>query len=323
MDRQAQLCDVSLPVCGPLGWEVAAITINALGVLINIVHLVALSKIPNIKGTAYLKILKIMSVADVFASTSNGMRKFCPLRHQFYHHSQMITAISSTLFDSPAVWRYYVLVIATIDRHTAICRPYMYNTSLVTRYTTACMIAPLAFVIPSLAVRDIIFFDSVCVHNIAGPSSFLSGEGPSLVTSGILTIPFLITMGLSSLIMHELFRMRQRSLSDQQRSITNAAKYILRLNVLFIICLFPAILWTFHSAYGQGHVANSLGWLAVETFAVYSIVNCVLYGWMSKNYQQTVAKMFRITSPNVYPSDPEDIPTVVSTGSSQQTILHK
>ena len=321
MEIQAKLCHNS-SLCGEVGWEAVAITINIFGVIINILHLIALSRIANISGTAYLKVLQVMSVADIFSSCSNMSRKFCPFRHLFYQNSQVINAASSVLFDAPSVWRYYVLVVATIDRYTAICRPYKYNISFLTRYMTTCMLVPLMFVILSLSVRDFVFFDYVCLHTIAGPSSFLSGEGPSMFTSGLLSIPFLVTMVLSALIMAELYRMRRRSLNDQQRSITNAAKYILLLNVLFIICLSPAIMWTLYSAYGHGRAANSLGWVAVETFALYSIVNCILYGWMSKNYQQTVAKMFRISTRDVHPSVPEEI-TTVSNGGSQQTILRK
>lgn len=299
MNHSTELCDGVSEPCGEFKWEITAIVTNTLGIVANMIHLLILFKITNMRGTAYLRILQIMSVVDILSSLTNMLRKACSIRHFYYQTSLVISAVSSTLFDAPSLWRYYVLVLATVDRYTAICRPFQYNESLTTKRTTLCNVMAMGFVVLELAVRDFIFYDKICIDAVAGPSNIANRGGPAIYTSVVIAIPFFLTVTLSCFIMGELYRMRKRSMNDQQQSITNAAKYILILNFVFAVCLMPAVIWVLYSAVSLRNINVTFVWITVETFAAYSIINCIIYGWMSKSYQQTAARMLGLRPTSV------------------------
>lgn len=299
MNRKTELCDGTTSPCGMLALEIAAIVINLFGTALNILHLVVLRKIAHMKGTAYLNILLFMSITDIFSSLTYILRKLCPIRHYYYHNSLILSAVSSTVFDAPSFGRFYILVVATVDRYTAICLPFHYSKSLITTRTKACNIAVLVFGVCVLAIRDVIFYDSICLDTIAGPSGVTLPGGAAIYSSVFAVVPISIILVLSGLIMRELYKMRSRSMSDQQKSINNAAKYILIVNLVFGVCLMPVCIWLIYSSVSQDAVNHTLAWITAETFALYGILNCFIYGWMSKTYQKTLAKMVCMRSRKV------------------------
>lgn len=180
------LCKGTSTPCSAFGLEMTAIIIDSVSIVCNIVHLVVIRNISDMKGTAFMRIIQIMSVVDISSSVSSILRWLCGLRKLFHHSSLLLSAVTSTLLNVPAMWRFYVLVVATINRYTAICLPYRYNSSITTTHTTACCLVLLVACIFALAARNFIFFDELCLDRVAGPSSSGS-SGASIYNSGIYT----------------------------------------------------------------------------------------------------------------------------------------
>lgn len=286
-----ELCKGTLSPCSAFTFEMTAIVINSVSILTNILHLIVLRKIKisNIQGAAYLRIIEIMSVADIISSITAMTRTLCGLRLLYYHHSLLLTAVSSTLFDAPAMWRFYVLVVATADRYTAVCHPHRYKRSIITTRTTATCLLLFAACICILAIRDIILFDNLCLDTVLGPSSTLRSTWASIFNSAVGLIPLVLVAVLSILLIKELYRMRNRAMDNQQQSITNAAKYVLIVNTLYFTCLIPILVWIICQTYFPNDDHSIFSWVSYDLFAAYGIVNSMLFLWVSKSYRQTAA----------------------------------
>lgn len=104
-------------------------TINLLAVVVNILHIVILSRMASLKGTSYYHILVHLSLADLL-STLTTFYWMLPIDLSYYSASPAaLLAICVTANDIGPAGRYSLMGASSLERYYALCKPMTYSTS--------------------------------------------------------------------------------------------------------------------------------------------------------------------------------------------------
>lgn len=233
-----QICDESQPLCLDAAFESTSNVANVFGLLINGLHVIVLSRFYRKSQSSYLRLMQAIAVSDILNCITTMLTSSCPLRQQLINRSFYYSVVPVSASNAFAVWRYYLLVWATVDRFTAVCRPYDYSSSwLSTRMAPVICGSFIIFSMCASVTREALFASTICIDMLRGPLYLYPKPlAPSIYLYALVGSRILIIIGLSSAVLVEMCRMRRRSLSVQQDEVKRGAQYVVSVNALFSLC---------------------------------------------------------------------------------------
>lgn len=266
----------------------ALVTVNLLSIWINIFHLIVLSKIPALKGTAYYHILVHFSLADIFNAISVACRMALNKENLFQNFSFTSIAIYDVLMDTMQLGRHFIAAVSSLERYYALCKPFNYDSS---HYTTKLHLwLPMSWILVFglFALRDSALHDGICYSQMLGPTNLL-GKG-AIITLGFMIILGGVTAVLLLRVGVEMYRMRRRTASTKEMEVKNATVYLIVNIVTFYVCLLPQIANYVVVLFGIQSLLN-VYLCNYLPCSVYGIVDSFVYGWMTSAYRRRIRLM--------------------------------
>lgn len=102
-------------------------------ILVNIFPMIILSRIRELKATAYGILLHHMTFTDILSSTTLYMINVCEFR-QWLHWTDFIFGLAArAALNLPNTMRYLVLILTMYEKYLAICDSFHYNEHILVR----------------------------------------------------------------------------------------------------------------------------------------------------------------------------------------------
>lgn len=106
--------------------------VNCLSIILNILHLVVLNQMKEIKTTKYFFILVNFSISDIIFSISSILYYNCEVREAILQlHAPASYWISKLTFagiGGGAVLRFLAFLLSSFEKYIGVCQPYQYST---------------------------------------------------------------------------------------------------------------------------------------------------------------------------------------------------
>ncbi|KAF6033569.1 hypothetical protein EB796_008122 [Bugula neritina] len=105
---------------------------NCLSIILNILHLVILNQMKEIKTTKYFLILVNFSISDIIFSISSILYYNCEIREAILQlHKPTVYWISKLAFagiGGGTILRFLAFLLSSIEKYIGVCQPYKYST---------------------------------------------------------------------------------------------------------------------------------------------------------------------------------------------------
>jgi len=106
--------------------------VNYLSIVINILHLLILSQMREIKATKYFWILVNISISDIMYSISSILYFNCWVKQSILQLSiptaHWISKFIIAVVGSGTTFRYLVFLVLSTEKYIGVCHPYKYST---------------------------------------------------------------------------------------------------------------------------------------------------------------------------------------------------
>jgi len=281
--------------------------VNCLSIIFNILHLVILNQMKEIKTTKYFWILVNFSISDLVFSFSSIVYFTCEVRQAILQlHIPAAYWISKIIFAAMGcgiVLRYFVLLLSSIEKYIGVCQPYKYSTHFFINHffinnfkCVAGLTYSFGLLIPiALSMIPEIKFCWTSLTIQITPQTREHKVVYALFATQNLILSLLISVVLVK-VWKELKLMIQRS-SSEDKLIISASKYVIwsylvyQLNFLFVLVFL--VCQTFNSL--------STFTIAVEApsaifLSMYGIANIFMFIYFHPKYICQVKSMLQLGS---------------------------
>lgn len=279
-------------------WKFLVAALNFSSILVNVLHIALLHRVTALRGSTYLFILQLISIADIYA-TLNVLACFCSFHKLFLGEHVYYAAALAAIKNHAGLVRFDTLAVASLERYLSICYPLL-GTSYCDRYwsrNSQIKWTAAFFWIASLAISfasTFVFDEELCMDPMFGPST----TSLALSVSRLLYTSYVLFLTLLMLFCHintmrqlqSMGRLRNRRYT-QDRTSTQAAYYILIINVMYYVCLIPAVLVIIIQSNTQAYI-DTIGWVIYALYSCYGILNVVVYGWRTNSYRTVAQNIF-------------------------------
>ena len=292
-----QLCDGAIieRCYTDFGWKYLILTINALSVVINLVHMILMSRLPSLHNTSYHFILQQISIANIYAVIPS-VTFLCSVHKLYYGQDLRIAAIYAIIIEHCGMVKYNTLFIASLERYLSICHP-------LSGQQTNCMdklldrkqkikLFSIFFWIFGLGlafVKNYVFRQHLCLLEFAGPTNRSSKAARNFVFV-FMIIQTLFILAFNVRVLIELRKMQRRNHLCDHSFTRRASHYIIAISLAYYFCLFPTCVAFILKSFDVS--LWSYRWPLQILYCVYGIFNVVIYGWVMKPYRLLVKKMF-------------------------------
>ena len=285
-------------------WSGAFIGANILSFVINFLHLLILRAMPNLRKRNYFWILFGINLADILAaifyiiSTSCMDKKILETTHGVVLCSLVIIGVESITLS-----RYFQLTLASLDRYYALCRPFEYeNSRLLNNIGKLSFLAWTINVLPP--ILKVAISPSFIAFGHFGP--FVTEHKYSPYFAGVTALGALLPSIATAIFLlkslRELRQMRKRSLTDEDKEVKNATKYIIITCILFYVGVLLVILNMAIKDNWQKTVSNLVFRILALYQSLYGIANVALFAVYTPAYVLKFRSVFeRCCKTKVYP----------------------
>jgi len=274
--------------------------INCLSIIINVLHLILLNRMKELKRTKFFWILVNISLSDILYSISDAVFFSCKLK-EIVKQLQMPTAhwVSKSLIlaiGCGTFSRVLVFLVSSIEKYIGVCHPYRYGTHFFVKniksmtvvfyflgflnFFASNMLPKLEFCWTPIAIQ--------IVSREMGYSVVYMLYALELLALSFITSVFLVK------VWKELKLMSQRNLPEDELVIS-ASKYIIwsyllyqlhfSLVVVFLICQSFSFL---------AKLTVVLETISASLFSFYGIVNVFMFIYFHPKYIDHVKNILRI-----------------------------
>ena len=292
--RLLQMCgDDTLSRC--YTYEVAkyiVLGLNILSVLVNISHIVLVRRVPELHCSTYLFILQLISVADIYSTTSL-LSILCPLNEALLGKNIYYASLVGTIDSHGGLIRFDTLAVASLERYLYICWPIfgtLRSDRICTRLTLVKIIALIFWTTSFILslIENFVFNFDMCLLPFNGPSTSSS-------LTRILSTSYISVLTLLMLTCHIniIYRLREAGVTreNKNKNSSRAASYIIIINIMYYVCLVPGVIIMILQPLGYA-ISSHAKWVIYALYSCYGILNVVAYGLRMKSYRVVVCEIF-------------------------------
>ena len=275
-------------------WSGVYIATNSLSFIINFLHLLILRAMPNLRKRNYFWVLFGINLADMFAavfyiiSTSCMDKKVLETTHGLVLCSLLIIGAESSTLS-----RYFQLTLASLDRYYALCRPFEYGNSRILNNTIK--LSFLSWIINVLLSTFKVAVSPSAIR-IGGLGPFVTTNKYSLYFAGLAVLSALLPSIATAIsivkCLKELRKMMNRSLTDEDKEVKNATKYIIITCILF----YSSVSFVLLHFVIKDHLNNAASVMIFKIHtlyqSLYGIANVALFAVYTPAYVLKIRSIF-------------------------------
>ena len=281
-------------------WLGIFVSVNTLSVMINGLHMFVLKKMQRLRDQNYLWILLNLTLVDTAVAISLVISaSFTRPWLQKVDYGKILGAVVLVSAESSSLCRYFQLTLASLDRYYAVCRPFEYtNSRLLDNVGKLSFLGWTVNILPSL------------IQALVSPNTICLGSLGTFMRRNDYTIYFLLWGSLNTLLpsiataifltktIRELKRMQKRgwSMTDDDKEVKSATKYVIVTCILFYITVIPIVLLALIRTKLDYHDVYNMYLFVVLCQSLYGIVNVVLFGFFNPAYVGQIKSLFGICS---------------------------
>lgn len=266
-----------------LGFFLAGL--NFISVLANLLHIVILSKMPSLRGSAYYLILVHLSLADIHYALNVITHMTWNRPSYFENVSFAAVLIYDVLLGTSTNNRFMLMLAASLERYIAICQPMKYSTSKYVSHLHIWLVVCWLLSYLLSCLKTGLSYRRLCFYSLRGPS-LEQGMEAGLISLVLKILPALISGVFLVRVMKELKRMGKNNPTQEMAQLRRATRYLITVFVIFYGCLISPII-AFSLFIAKVTSPNTFGYyLFYELFnSLYGCLNIVIYGWMTPAYR--------------------------------------
>ena len=192
------------------------ISINVIAIIINIIHIIILKTIPGLSKRNQFPILVSITLADILVAITLALNTSC-LIHDIQLSANNIVGSAFLLIgkESATQSRYLLLLLASLDRFYAVCKPFKYGTSTVVNNLGKASLVMFIVSVVIPVVKLLAMPESLCLSNETGPVVFNDSTKNKALLSAIsfslMLLPAVATAILLGNVGWELKKMKKTS----------------------------------------------------------------------------------------------------------------
>ena len=265
--------------------------------MINGLHMFVLKKMQRLRDQNYLWILLNLTLVDTAVAISLVISaSFTRPWLQKVDYGKILGAVVLVSAESSSLCRYFQLTLASLDRYYAVCRPFEYaNSRLLNNIGKLSFLGWITNILPSLA-QFLVAPNAICLGAL---SPFMREHKYTVYIFlwGALNmlLPSIATAILLTKATRELKRMQKRSssITDEDREVKNATKYVLLTCVLFYITVIPLVLLALMRTKLDYYDIYDMYLFVALCQSLYGVLNVVLFGCFNPAYVGQIKSLFR------------------------------
>ena len=220
--------------------SIVYIPTNTASIIINLLHLLVLSKIPGLKELNYFWVLVNLTLGDIGMSVAGILIVNC----EIWNSGNFFTIIVSYAVIGCAFQvRYWLLTLAVLDRYYAVCKPFKYATSKfinnIGKWAAAGWILNAMLTLTDAFLSCSLF----CFDSLEERFPELSLDVSKYLNITIILSAVLLTMVSKVLLIKvfvELKRMKQRrNATVEDKETQSETRYIINVFVIFYVSIIP------------------------------------------------------------------------------------
>ena len=264
-------------------WGIGIATLNTISFLVNLFHLVILTRMAALKGRPCKWILVHICVADIGSALLLIMVYSCL---DGYYYGMMLTAkfpIINILIRLPIHSSNWTFLVAGIEQYYSICKPLAYESST--------FVSKLSVI---LMLVWVLCFCWSTLHLIIARFVTSSPEATT-AADAVLSIASFMPLALAAVplifVIKELIKMRQKVLAANQQQSLRAVVYLIIICVIFLLFSLFDLVTSYIQIVSPGLMKFPAQRLRNATKPLYGTLNTVIYGFRTKAYCQEMRKL--------------------------------
>lgn len=289
VEQNVTVCINGLQECAPALEKCMILLFAILSVFINIIHVNLLSKMPALKNSPLLTLLKAYSLAEVIFGLSLCVRSACqnrPVMSQ-ERYAKLFVSILGSVADN---YRRYVLATFLIERNVSMVCCLKMKEPKVLKHIVLILIGEFVLILMITMVRDLIYYDQICFFPLRGATNEVTGI-PKSLHKWQITLNMIVVFISLGILMFQLNRVKYKPLNETQKEVLSGSKYAALMTIGYLFACVPLfvcyrIIYG-HLAeldYGKAELAHLLSQL------IFGIFCCALYALVNKAYRSELSK---------------------------------
>lgn len=283
------LCDTTdkLYMSSPI--EHGLIAIGIIIIVLNVLHLIALTMLVKPKITVFYYTLYLITANDIVLLSSTVIALSRQYRSLYSTYPCILKTFSCVLHSS-VYFQYCVILFAIIDRWLVLCTPFKYAHHIfVTRYPYLAMLSATVCALYSSG-RDIFAVQHMCLHTGYGLLSCKGGASQMLCSAPLILFSLLLFIFTGMFIFEYVKFTRRFVESAADENLKLMTRYVLLSTIVFIVNVFLVFVLLSFKEY-----LNQKTWFTpFSTFVMMTnaINNIIVFFCTMKSYRLRLREIF-------------------------------
>ena len=269
------------------------LSIDVVSIIITFIHIILLKTTPGSSRPNHFWILISLPLAGILISLSLTLNTSCLIHDIQLSANHVIgSAFLLTVRESATQSRYLLLLVASLDRFYAVCRPFKYSTSIViNNLGKTSLVAFLVSLVMPVA-KLFVMSESLCLSGESGPG-FLNGSDLHKLLITVINILLIILLAVVTAILlenvgWEIKNMKRKAAGTEDQEMKTTSKYILGTCIMFYSTVVPHFLFMIVAVVLKEQLNAKIFEPLVSIFwvlqSLYGIGNVLFYAYLHPSY---------------------------------------